>query len=291
MVIRDLQTGEEFEGPDGTTFDTARYEVVSTAKPKESSWSDYIGPVVRYGTPVAGALLGPAGMLGGMATAGLVGAGSSAAADMIEGKGFDGGKAVLGGALNAAGGVLSRPLGALAGVAGSKLGLTGKTAGKLAPNALHDMAKQAKNVPGLIGPRSAAAAETIDDLLTQTGGSVPLHAPGLQPSAELIRKGIPYKQPGGKEMYGALRESARTQAPAYDKKLSQYAATHELLDMPGLRELLTMGMLGGAGGYGMGVPGGLAALLPRLLRSANVAPPARGIQAGMSGLSSYLGDE
>jgi hypothetical protein len=320
IVIRDKQTGQEFEGPTGTPFDETKYQLVGSKgyagepdKPIESRLLGIPGvpdipdkaaaAALRYGGPAVGAMVGgPGGLLGrlapavarlsaglpgSLAAAGAVGAASTSAADVAEGKGFDTGRAAFGGAANMLPAVAARPLGALAGVAKAKLGGSRLT-GDLDLSALQGMAGQAENVKGLVGARSGAAAETIKELLDASGGKLPINAPGLQPSAELVRKGIPFRQPGGKEMYGALRGAAKEQRPDYDRLLQQFRSSHALLDPVRLRELLAGGMLGGGGGMQMGWPGVLAALLPRLVNSSRFAPAAPEIQAGLSGLSSGL---
>lgn len=239
--------------------------------------------------PAAAAVLGPAGLAPSLATNFAAGAGSSALGDVAEGKDVGVDKAVVSGGTNAGIGAAVRPLGALLGVLGTKTGLKPPISGDLDLSKLKGMAGEAVAAKGLVKPQSASAAETIDEMLTASGGTVPINASGFKPSAELIRKGIPYKQsPGGKQMYGQFRQAAKEQAPEYDKLLQQYRSMHALTDMPSLKEILAAGVAGGGGVLGQGWPGLAAVLAPRLLNSSRFAPAAPGLQTGGNALLEAL---
>lgn len=246
------------------------------------------GTLARVAGPAAGAMLGPPGFLASLLTSGAVGAGSAALGDAAEGKPMDPTSMAMGAAVNAGAAGAARPLGAMLGVLGAKSGLAPKVAGSLDLSKLQGLAGEATQAKGLLKPQVAGAGETIKEILDASGGTLPINAPGLQPSAEMIRKALPFKLPGGKEMYGALRGAATEQAPNYDKLLQQYRSTHAMFGKPTMKELMAMGLGGMAGYGGGGYPGILAALLPRLVNGARFAPPAPGIQAGMNAIPSLL---
>lgn len=114
MVIRDKQTGQEYEGADGTAFDTTKYEVVAAeapgperpppedikglqalerhvdkaTQPQEPFSLKRMGAnLLRVGAPMAaGAATGGLGFLGQLASAATAGGASEYAAEKIEGE-------------------------------------------------------------------------------------------------------------------------------------------------------------------------------------------------------------
>ncbi len=254
-----------------------------------------VGNIARYGVPAAAAFAGPAGLAAGMGVAGLAGAGGSALGDVAEEKPISGSKAAASGALNSLGVPVSRVLGAAAGVGAAKTGLK-KIGGEMD---LTNVAETAKDVSQNYATGDApGVAKKILEILGRAGkgpqggpvysSNLPINAPGAKPSVEMIRKQIPWREEGGKQLTKTLRDEAATQRPDYDKLLQQFRSMHSLTDIPTWREILPALMLGGGGYSQMGWPGLAALLLPRIGHAASRAPKAPGIQAGMSGLTNAL---
>lgn len=236
--------------------------------------------LLRILGPLLGGMTAPAGLIGSMVYNAGAGALSQKAAADVEGE--PSGLPMAAGAVTGAASVpVGRILGALGGVAASKMGLK-SASGDVDLSELKDMAGNVVNAKGLVGPRASGAAEKIKEWLDASGGTLPANAPNFQPSAEAIRKGIPWRQAGGREMYGAMREGAAASNPGYDTLLRQYAAMHQLTDIPSMKEIVGSMALGRAG-YEANPWMALMALLPRLYNSAAVAPAAPILQGGISG--------
>jgi hypothetical protein len=338
IVIRDKQTGQEFEGPTGTPFDPTKYELVGSegygtlpveSKPfKEQAHAQMLGEhpgaATFLKTLATGArLAGPfAGSRFGTTGQALAGMGSEALAQTIEQpltpldqQGYEALPIAVGGALP----LLSRlARGVNAGVrGGGKLMERGLQRGGDTPVNVQPIIDKATMIRQRRG--TPIVDEKVEKLLENIGNR-PVRFTPQGPMAKLrevenVRREAgraartPAARPEGKMLGGAAkgieRQAAEAGVPGAGdllKGIARENARYQLAGMPGLRETLITGMLGGGGAL-PGLMSGdyrqallgllLGAAAPRALRAGHAvgAAPiadAAATGAGLTGLDWLL---